>query len=297
MTIRTRWITLLLPAALLACSSDDSTPADTGTAGSGGTSTAGSGGTSAAGNGGTSAGKGGTSSTAGNGGTNAGGGGTNAGGGGAAGGSTGGSGGSTSIPDAIKVPDATAVVLLTAHGVGAQIYTCTDTLAGAGGAGGGAGSGGSAGASAGSGGSTGGSGGSTGGSGGSTGGSGGSTGGSGGAPQYQWILKAPQADLFDAGGQKIGTHYAGPTWESSVDGSKVVGTKIAAAASPTPGNIPWLLLQAKMTSGTGVFTKVTYIQRLDTKGGVAAVDGCDAAHVGAESSVAYEANYVFSGAP
>jgi hypothetical protein len=283
MTIRTRWITLLLPAALLACSSDDSTPADTGTAGSGGTSTAGSGGTSAAGNGGTSAGKGGTSSTAGNGGTNAGGGGTNAGGGGAAGGSTGGSGGSTSIPDAIKVPDATAVVLLTAHGVGAQIYTCTDTLAGAGGAGGGAGSGGSAGASA--------------GSGGSTGGSGGSTGGSGGAPQYQWILKAPQADLFDAGGQKIGTHYAGPTWESSVDGSKVVGNKIAAAPSPTPGNIPWLLLQAKMTSGTGVFTKVTYIQRLDTKGGVAAVDGCDAAHVGAESSVAYEANYVFSGAP
>src|SRR5262249_2500415 len=40
--------------------------------------------------------------------------------------------------------------------------------------------------------------------------------------RYDWVFKAPQADLFDAAGRKIGKHYAGPTWESN-DGSKVVG--------------------------------------------------------------------------
>ena len=40
--------------------------------------------------------------------------------------------------------------------------------------------------------------------------------------QYEWVLKAPDADLFDAHGKKIAHHYGGPTWASS-DGSKVTG--------------------------------------------------------------------------
>jgi hypothetical protein len=32
---------------------------------------------------------------------------------------------------------------------------------------------------------------------------------------YEWTLKAPEADLFDDKGQKIGKHYGGPTWEST----------------------------------------------------------------------------------
>ena len=40
--------------------------------------------------------------------------------------------------------------------------------------------------------------------------------------RFEWVFKAPEADLFDSAGKKIGTHYAGPTWEST-DGSKVVG--------------------------------------------------------------------------
>src|SRR5262249_6595349 len=43
------------------------------------------------------------------------------------------------------------------------------------------------------------------------------------AGAYEWAFVAPEADLFDAGGRRIGRHYAGPTWESS-DGSKVQGT-------------------------------------------------------------------------
>src|SRR3954471_20010699 len=38
----------------------------------------------------------------------------------------------------------------------------------------------------------------------------------------EWSLQAPQAELADREGKKLGTHYAGPTWEAN-DGSKVVG--------------------------------------------------------------------------
>src|SRR4051794_40524934 len=56
---------------------------------------------------------------------------------------------------------------------------------------------------------------------------------------YEWVLKAPDADLFDVRGEKVGRHFAGPTWESA-DGSRVVGEAIE--HSPAPGAIPLLLL-------------------------------------------------------
>src|ERR1700736_6304294 len=68
----------------------------------------------------------------------------------------------------------------------------------------------------------------------------------GGNPDaYSWTLKKPQADLFDPQRKKIGTHYAGPTWEAS-DGSRVVGHVEQKADSPAH-SIPWLLLKAKST--------------------------------------------------
>ncbi len=39
---------------------------------------------------------------------------------------------------------------------------------------------------------------------------------------------------------------------------------------------------------------VSYIQRLDTVGGLAPSSGCDAAHVGAIARVDYKATYFFS---
>jgi hypothetical protein len=35
------------------------------------------------------------------------------------------------------------------------------------------------------------------------------------AGEYEWSFVAPEADLFDASGKKIGRHYAGPHWEST----------------------------------------------------------------------------------
>jgi hypothetical protein len=84
--------------------------------------------------------------------------------------------------------------------------------------------------------------------------------------RFEWVFKAPEAELFDRNGKKIGKHYAGPTWESN-DGSKVLGELKARADAEDRNAIPWLLLGAKKHEGEGVFSKVTSIQRVDTVGG------------------------------
>jgi hypothetical protein len=112
------------------------------------------------------------------------------------------------------------------------------------------------------------------------------------AARFEWAFKAPEADLFDAAGKKIGRHYAGPTWESD-DGSKVVGDVKAKDDGPDPTAIPWLLLSAKSTSGKGVFSGTLSIQRLFTVGGKAPAGGCDQAHSGQEARVPYKARYLF----
>lgn len=84
-----------------------------------------------------------------------------------------------------------------------------------------------------------------------------------------WIFVAPEALLFaNAGGEgEVGFHYAGPTWES-VSGSKVVGTVLERCTVDIEA-IPWLLLQAVSSDGPGVLHRVTFIQRVNTVGGIA----------------------------
>jgi len=109
--------------------------------------------------------------------------------------------------------------------------------------------------------------------------------------KFEWALKAPEAELFDASGKKVGKHYGGPTWEAN-DGSKVIGEVKGRFDSPD-GAIPWLLLAAKKTEGTGAFGKVTNVQRILTEGGKAPASGCDSAHSGSEIRVNYSATYLF----
>jgi hypothetical protein len=107
----------------------------------------------------------------------------------------------------------------------------------------------------------------------------------------QWVFARPDAKLFDASGKQIGLHFAGPTWQY-IDGSRVLG-KAVASATPDPGSVPWLLLDAKGHEGKGLFSGVTSIQRIETKGGIAPSGGCDAAHKGEETRVHYTAIYRF----
>jgi hypothetical protein len=110
--------------------------------------------------------------------------------------------------------------------------------------------------------------------------------------QYTWALKAPNARLFDKDGKPFGKHFAGPSWEAN-DGSRVTGKPIANVPSPDADSIPWLLVQAVGHEGTGVLSRVAFIQRLNTKGGKAPSSGCDEAHAGQELRVPYSADYLF----
>jgi hypothetical protein len=110
--------------------------------------------------------------------------------------------------------------------------------------------------------------------------------------RFEWVFKAPEADLYDEARNKIGKHYAGPTWESN-DGSKVVGEVKARNNGPEPSAIPWLLLNAKSTSGTGVFGKTTSIQRVNTVGGLAPIEACSQTQAGKIARVGYKATYYF----
>lgn len=114
-----------------------------------------------------------------------------------------------------------------------------------------------------------------------------------GAPA--WTLKAPAAKLFDAKGDQVGAHGDGPVWTSN-DGSSVRGRKIAQADAPRADAIPWLLLQASAHGGDGIFSKVEYIQRVNTVRGKAPASGCDAGNVGLEGRADYSADYYFYGA-
>jgi hypothetical protein len=106
-----------------------------------------------------------------------------------------------------------------------------------------------------------------------------------------WIFIAPEAELFDARGRVAGKHYAGPHWEA-LDGSKVVGTTQARADAPQPGAIPWLLVSTRSDGAQGRFAKVTSVQRLNTRGGVAPAETCDVKNVGVKARVPYTADYV-----
>jgi hypothetical protein len=113
--------------------------------------------------------------------------------------------------------------------------------------------------------------------------------------RFDWEFVAPRADLFDDQANKLGKHYAGPTWEAN-DGSKVVGEVLAKDNGPDPTAIPWLLLRAKEHAGMGIFSKIASVQRLNTKGGKAPASGCTQAKVGTEVRIPYTADYYFYGA-
>jgi hypothetical protein len=128
-----------------------------------------------------------------------------------------------------------------------------------------------------------------------------------------WRFLGPQATLFYMfkGGvwQQVMTHFLSvnpdeglmrPTWQHSFDSSRVWGRVIASSSDPNfveGGAIPWLLLAAAgLDTGTtrSVLAEATYIQRLNTSGGVAPSAGCsDASEIGTLALVPYATDYFF----
>jgi hypothetical protein len=116
---------------------------------------------------------------------------------------------------------------------------------------------------------------------------------------FAWTFVAPSALLFDTHTpfDMLGAHYVGPSWRSSDDGSTVTGSVLTKVAAPVAGAIPWLLLQATGHTGTGLFSNVSFIQRVNTSGGVAPATTCDLAHRNQSTFVDYTADYYFYASP
>jgi hypothetical protein len=86
----------------------------------------------------------------------------------------------------------------------------------------------------------------------------------------KWDLFGPQASLYAEENYhgEIGIHYVGPKWESK-SGSKVQAQRVlGTGCTPDPTAIAWLLLKQVSTEGNGIFSKVTFIQRVNTTGGL-----------------------------
>jgi hypothetical protein len=110
----------------------------------------------------------------------------------------------------------------------------------------------------------------------------------------KWVFSNPEANLYaDAGGNGlVGTHFsepfANPNW-LTLSGSRVVGT-VLERCTPDASAIAWLKLSAD-NSGTGVFNQTSFIQRLNTVGGLA--PATPGTVVGEEARVPYTADYFF----
>jgi hypothetical protein len=121
------------------------------------------------------------------------------------------------------------------------------------------------------------------------------------------VLFGPQATLFGHDCHQVVTHFASPsqpagdptnplaTWEGN-DNSTVWATKEKSMDSPI-GAIPWLLLKVVATqqgrAGGQRLTKTTYVQRVNTTGGVKPAAKCASSiDAGNKNFVPYTADYL-----
>jgi Protein of unknown function (DUF3455) len=135
-----------------------------------------------------------------------------------------------------------------------------------------------------------------------------------------FVLFTPQATLFSDDEKQLTTHFFSPnpfenntnpavvavgtirvTWQHSRDTSTVwAKLKDSSTDAPfvAPNAIAWLLLTVVKgedgPTGGGTLTKTTFIQRLNTSGGVAPSTGCSSpTDVGHSAFVPYTADYFF----
>lgn len=108
-----------------------------------------------------------------------------------------------------------------------------------------------------------------------------------------WTFLEPAATLWkenDRERRPVALHSRGPVWISTIDGSAVNAAAVPGASVPQEHAVPELLLKATANRGTGVFGLVSYVQRLDTKGGLAPTGACAE---GSQVGVPYSATYRF----
>ncbi|MEN4918166.1 DUF3455 domain-containing protein [Achromobacter spanius] len=107
-----------------------------------------------------------------------------------------------------------------------------------------------------------------------------------------WVIAGASATLGAGNSGTTGTYKSPPeTWRAA-DGSTLTGMETVRAYSG-PDRLYDQLVLANPSSGVGVLTGVTYIQRIVRAGGGVPQTTCDAAGVGRKEQVKYQADYVF----
>ena len=130
---------------------------------------------------------------------------------------------------------------------------------------------------------------------------------------FAWSLFTPEATLFNDKGKQLTTHFFSinpfepgiirATWEDSRDTSTVWAKVIKASSEApfvNPGAIAWVKLQVRDVgaqdgpTGGDRLSETTFIQRLNTVGGLAPETGCAVAtDVGSRAFMPYTADYFF----
>lgn len=108
-----------------------------------------------------------------------------------------------------------------------------------------------------------------------------------------WVLVGPQADLTDREGKMVAKYYGPPATWAHVDGSTVTGAQVAIAPVVGATNIPVQLARGTPGANSGMLQGVTYIQRINTKGGQDFTKACTQADLGDKMTQRYRADYVF----
>jgi hypothetical protein len=131
-----------------------------------------------------------------------------------------------------------------------------------------------------------------------------------------WSLFTPEATLFNDSIQQVTTHFFSvnpnpddrgairATWESSKDSSAVWAAATGVATFATdpafvrPDAVAWLRLAAVGVepgpTGGDRLSRTTFIQRINTVGGLAPTTGCtQATDLGKRAFIPYTADYVF----
>jgi hypothetical protein len=126
-----------------------------------------------------------------------------------------------------------------------------------------------------------------------------------------WVLFTPQATLFGDSDEQLITHFFSPNpqegnivrvaWQDSRDTSTVWGRLIAQSTDANfvkTGAVAWLKIERVGAqpgpTGGDTLSQATFIQRVNTEGGLAPSTGCERpTDVGKKQFVPYSADYIF----
>ena len=109
---------------------------------------------------------------------------------------------------------------------------------------------------------------------------------------FAWDFDGPRASLFaeESFHGEVGNHFPGPNWQSK-SGSRVKAqAELGKLCQPDATAITWLRLKSIETTNTGIFKDITYIQRVNTTGGLRPTDP---GTFGEVREIEYTAEYYF----